>query len=383
MTADLDKLASTANRKKIVGKVADMIEASGIDVDDVGRIDKIRLNTYQALTKDADGEAQIHDLEAASVLLSPTWADGPQWPVVQPAKPTKVTPPGTPSKRKTKHHTVVILPDPQIGFRRFEDGSLDPFHDDSAMKAALKVVAAVDPSRVVNLGDFLDLAAWGKYTKEPSFYFTTQAAIDRGHLFLAEQRAAAPTAEIDVLEGNHDYRLVKGIIENATEAFGLRQANAPASWPVMSVPYLLRMDDLGVNYHAGYPAGELWITDDVRCIHGIKVRSNGSTASAVVNDEQVSTIFGHVHRLELQHKTRHTRLGPNKLYAATPGCLCRIDGAVPSMKGGTDLLGRPLTTWENWQQGMAIVSYYNDGPHSIELVQIDNGKAFFRGDLIS
>lgn len=376
----------TANRKKVMETVADLIQKSKIDLDDIGGIDKITIGTYQALTKDADGEAHIHDMERAAVVLSPKWADGPEWPVVQPAKPTIIKPPKAkrtaPAFTRT-WKTAVILPDPQIGFRRVGD-ELDPFHDVAAIDAALGVLAEVRPDRIVNLGDTLDLPEWGKYLKEPGFYFTTQPTIEYGHEYLARQRAAAPEAEIDLLEGNHDFRMTRGITENALAAFGLRQAATPESWPVMSVPHLLRLDDLNVTYHAGYPAGQVWINDNLRCIHGIKVRSGGSTASAVVNDESVSTIFGHVHRLELQHKTRHTRNGPLRMYAATPGCLCRTDGSVPSVKSGTDLLGRPLTTWENWQQGLAVVHYVDgDGPHSIELVEIQDGAAHFRGSQIS
>lgn len=384
----LEELDKAATRRKVIGRLADLIEKSGIDLDDVGRVERIRLNSYQAITKDnKTGEASVHDLEAASVVLSPKWADGPEWPVVQQAAPTIVKARGSGAQKRTTADgwkTAVILPDPQIGFRRQEDGSLEPFHDTRAMDVALSVLAEVRPDVVVNLGDTLDLPEWGKFTKEPGFYFTTQATLDAAHLFLANQRAIVPDAKIYLLEGNHDFRMTRAILDNAVAAFGLRQANVPESWPVMSIQHLLRLDELGIEYVGGYPAGEVWINDNLVCIHGTKVRSNGSTAASVVTDERVSVIFGHVHRVEFQSRTHRMRTGPLKTYAATPGCLSRIDGAVPSVKSGIDAFGRPLQTWENWQQGMGVVTFEEgDGRHVLELVPINDGSAVFRGQPIS
>jgi predicted phosphodiesterase len=289
----------------------------------------------------------------------------------------------TPRKHAEGWKTALILPDPQIGFRRFDDGTLDPFHDEQAIAVALRIIGTLVPDVIVNLGDLLDLAEWSRFEQEPAFASTTQAALDRAHLFLAEQRAAAPGADIRLLEGNHDRRIYKAVVNNAKAAFGLRQAaSPPESWPVLSVPHLLRLDELGVEYVGGYPAGITWVNDNLACIHGHKVRSAGSTAAAVVDDERVSVIFGHVHRIELLHKTRQTRSGPKHSLAATPGCLSRIDGAVPSTKGSTDPWGKPLTSWENWTQGIAVVSYMEgDGPFALELVPIFHGQAVFRGEV--
>ncbi len=372
--------ATTATRSgaKNLNKVAALLERSGIPLEEIGRVKNVRLSTYQGITKDDDGVAHVHDLESTSLVLSPSWADGPAWPVVQPAAPVQLPPADRRPSRTNAQRTAVVLPDPQIGFRDL-DGELDPFHDDAAMAVALQIVERLHPEVVVNLGDIVDFPAHSRFVQERAWANTTQAALDRTYRFLAAQRVAAPDAELVLLEGNHDRRLETSIVANAMASFGLRRAEQPASWPVLSLPHLLHFDTLDVNYVQGYPAGEYWINDSLRCIHGLKVRSGGSTASAVVKDDHVSTIFGHIHRIELQHQTRHDRYGPIRTFAATPGCLCRVDGAVPSMKGSTDLSGRPVRSWEDWQQGLAVVSW-GDGPTAIELVTIENGVAYFRGE---
>lgn len=374
------------NLSERLGRIADLLESRGIDPAEVGKIQKVRIGEYQTTVKvrHEDGTETVEQTTntADGLVFVPSWDDGPEWPVVQQAAPCRVSAPKPKKSAETlgAWQTAVILPDPQIGYRRYEDGTLDPFHDEAAMAAALQLVKHLKPEVVINLGDFLDLATFGTFEQEPAFALTTQAALDRGHRFLAEQRAAAPDAAIRLIEGNHDRRLQKSIIKNAQAAFGLRRANVPESWPVLSVPHLLRLDELDVEYVEGYPAGITWINENVACIHGHKVRSAGSTAAAVVDDERVSTIFGHVHRIEMQHKTRRTKDGPRHSFAATPGCLCRLDGAVPSTKSSTDSRGRPVGSVENWQQGVGVVTFEpGDGRFALELVAIYDGELTFRG----
>ena len=368
--------------KEALGIIADLLDRNNIDVDEVGKITRVSL--YQTAAKDADGEIQTKDL--VGIQISPKWEQGPEWPVVQPAKPVVINSPKKPNKAPALiggWKQAVILPDPQIGFRQFDD-KLDPFHDDAAMNVALQVTAALEHEngvdQVVNLGDFLDLPAQGKYEQEAAFAFTTQQAIDRGHLFLGEQRAAAPNAKIVVLEGNHDRRMQKFVQANALAAFGLRRANVPDSWPVMSLPYLLRLDELDIEYIDAYPAGMWWINDSLRAIHGDKVNSGGSTAMKYTNEmPHISTVFGHIHRQEIQSKTTFDRAGKIKAMAISPGCLCRVDGAEPSVKGSVGIDGRPVTYYENWQQGISVITYKPEGSFHVELVHIDDGKTLFRG----
>ena len=306
----------------------------------------------------------------------------PFWATVQQAKPTVIKAPKAPKDKKGKHEVHVVLPDPQVGYRDLPTG-LDPFHDERAIDLALQITSWLEEndnlSSVINLGDFLDLPSQGRFAQESAFASTTQNAIDRGHRFLVEQRAAAgPKAKIILIEGNHDRRMENFIVANALAAYGIRRANT-GELPVMSLPYLLRLDEIGVEYIDAYPAGAYWINDRLRAIHGTKVRSNGSTAAAYTNDTpHISTVFGHVHRQELQSRTVFNRDGAIKSIAISPGCLCRVDGAVPSVNGSTKISGSPAVYYENWQQGIAVITTEGDS-FSTELVQIDEGVAWFRG----
>lgn len=309
-------------------------------------------------------------------LFNPVTAARPT--VIKPAKPPKKVP-----ALLKGWKTAVILPDPQFGFRNVK-GVLDPFHDDRAIDVALQILSSVvHDSRVdtvVNLGDFLDLPAHSRYDQHQNWQQTTQAAIDAGHMFLARQRATAPRSQIVVLEGNHDKRISDTVLKFNAASFGLTRANVPDDWPALTAPFLLRVDDLNVEWLDGYPARKFWLNDWIKCVHGSIVRSSASTASAYARSDRTSTIFGHIHRIEVHHTTQQDRSGPVRMFAATPGCLCRVDGAVPGVKGAVDLSGKPLVNYEDWQQGVMVLRYREDDPkYVLETIHIQDGWAMFAG----
>lgn len=367
----------TAKLEKL-GKLVDLFDRQGIDINEVGQIK--RVSVYQSLTKNEEGEAEIHDL--MGVQFSPAWETGPQWPVIQQGPAHKLpTRKATPQKPQD-WLTAVILPDMQIGFYRRTDGNLEPTHDPVAIDLSIALVKKLNPTKIVMHGDNLDLPEMGKYRLSPAFGQTTQAAIDYATELVARLRDAAPNAEISWLAGNHEERLVNYLLDNAKAAFGLKQGGKPEGWPVLSVPFLCRFDEYGITYHPGYPAGQVWINQKLRCIHGTKAKSNGSTAHQYLAHEKTSVLYGHVHRREWAEQTREDYDGPKTILAASAGCLARVDGAVPSTKGGIDLDGRPLTVTENWQQGLAVVTYQEgDSPFNLELVPIRDGQMMYRGQL--
>jgi len=361
--------------REALGEIAKMLERNDIDIAEIGRVR--RVSVYQTVTKDEDGEAQTHDL--FGIQIDPRWAEGPEWPVVQQGPPIKVSLPKS-SKKPSGWPCAVILPDIQIGYFRRLDDDLEAIHDESALSVALQIIKDAKPTKIIMVGDNLDFCEFGKYRHTDAFARTTQASIDRATLLCAQLRQIAPEAEIVWIAGNHEERLPNMLLDNARAAFGLRRGNTPESWPVMSVPYLCRMDEFDVDYLTGYPAARYWLTPRLRVIHGTKVASNGSTAHKYLGTEKTSVIYGHIHRREWAERTREDWDGAKTILAASPGCLARTDGAVPSTKGATDLDGRPLPIVEDWQQGLAVIPYDEEsGEFVYEQVPIRDGWAMWRG----
>lgn len=303
----------------------------------------------------------------------------PAWPVIQPGPAhTIATPKKTSTPLGGQWKTAVLASDTQIGFRELDTG-LDPFHDDRAISILLDIVDIERPEQTVLMGDILDLAGQGRWAQEAAFARTTQPAIDRGTRLGAELRGRTP-GEIVWIEGNHEKRLQNFVETNAVSAFGLRKGNLPDSWPVMSLPNLLRLDEANIRYMDAYPASHWWVNDRLRCEHGTKANSSGSTAAQYMNDTpHISRAHGHHHRLEVQSKTTYDRMGKIKSVAISPGCLCRVDGAVPSVNGAIGASGKPAEVFENWQQGVVVIRYKDDGEFFWNLVQIEDGRAIYEG----
>lgn len=374
------------NQKKALNDIAAMLLRKGISLEDIGSIRKV--SVYQTVTKNEAGETEVHDLQA--IQFSPAWEEGPEWPVIQQGPSIQVQKPKTKSRVTKEWETAVIVPDIQIGFYRksLDSIELEPIHDESAIAVALGVIEDLNPDQVVMVGDNLDFAEFGKYLTAAPFKQLVQASIDRATMLCAQMRLVAPRAKITWIAGNHEARLARYIQTNAEAAFGVTRGKAGSElregWPVMSVPYLCRMDEFGVDYLPGYPESAHYLNSNLVVVHGDKVVSNNSTTKKYLDNERISVIYGHIHRNELAYRTYRTDLGPRTIMAASPGCLCRVDGAVPSTKSGMDEFGRPILQGaENWQQGLGVVMYQPFGKgnewFNYEPMWIYKGRGIFRG----
>jgi hypothetical protein len=231
---------------------------------------------------------------------------------------------------------------------------------------ALQVATAENPSDIVLLGDMLDLEGLSKYLSPPDSANLVQAAICELHGWLSDLRAACPSAKITYLEGNHEARLAKTVMAQISEAYGLRRADKMSEGPVLSVPYLLGLEGLGIEYIGPYGA-DYWLWNTVQILHGEVVRQGGgSTVAGLLRAHDHCVIQGHIHRLEQASRTVASPTGPHTYWACSPGTLARIDGAVPGAS-------RP-----DWQQGLALVRDLDSGP-ALELAQIQAGEVFVGG----
>ena len=266
--------------------------------------------------------------------------------------------------------TAVVLSDIHAGYSRdLQTNEFTPLHDEKACEIALNIIKKVKPKLVVLVGDALDLPDWSThFLQSPEFAFTTQKSLDWLASYLREVRQHCE--EMVYILGNHEARLEKAIIQNSVSAYGIRKANMPDTAPVISIPFLLGLDELDIEWHS-YPSGEYWINDNLVVIHGDRFGTkSGQTVMKMLDSPRCSVICGHAHRLEQAHQTVWTR-GKNVTYSATSvGTLAHIDGRVPH--GGSGRM--------NWQQGFAIVDY-GDEIFDINLIGIFNNKAIYKGEV--
>jgi metallophosphoesterase superfamily enzyme len=388
---NLKDLVKESRKQNTIKAIKDALDASGLDISDVGSISKIAVTGRSVHDEDKGTEKQTTTYQ---VVLSPAFQGGPGSVIERAEIQRQIK--RQKSKTKRTHlkgwETAVILPDIQIGYY---DKSIDPtrvelepIHDETAISVALQVISDIQPDQIVMNGDNLDFAEFSKYLNRIPFRNMVQPAIDRAAELCKELREAAPEAKIVWIEGNHESRLHKYMDTFASAASGVTRGKLKTQnredFPVNSVPFLCRMADFDVEYLVGYPESRYFLNSNLSIIHGHKVNSNGTTAAKYLNDAHQSVIYGHVHRMEYMYRTRRSPKGPRTVMAASPGCLCRTDGAVPSTNSGSDYFGRPLSIGgENWQQGLAIVQYqpFNEGDEwfNYEPMWIFNGRGILRG----
>jgi len=271
---------------------------------------------------------------------------------------------------------IIVLPDIHFGFWRVPgSGELCPTHDERALRVAEQIIETVRPNRLVLLGDVLDLPELSKYRLHPEFVGTTQAAIDACYSWLKHIRPYA--TQVIWLSGNHDERIINAIQDNVRAASALHRPNETD--PVLSIPYLLRLEELDIEYKGAYPAGAYYLNDHLACLHGRWLGSRRRSAAAeAIEQERVSVIFGHTHRISMAMATRNTRHAPKFVGAWNIGTLSKIDGSVPSTRGGWRPGHGPVQAWEDWQQGLAYVEVTEDW-FSVELIPIFEGRARWGG----
>lgn len=324
-----------------------------------------------ALKLKADKDHEIVKVVPSIYIEAPLRARHPKAfePIIQPIQIDLPKLP-KPNKSKTGVKRALIINDPQVGFRRtLHTTELHPFHDRRVLDLALQIAQTEQIDHISFGGDCLDLSEWSnKYLPEPEFYWVTQPALLEWAWWLTQFRLAQPGAEIKELEGNHDLRMPLLISANLRQAYKLRAVDELELPPALSVPRLLALHALNIDYVNGYPDNGYWLNRNIYITHGDMVRGTpGATANALTNRQAFTTIFGHIHRREFVSRRMKTHDGDLVYTAFCPGAVCHIDGRVPGSK-----------STDQWQQGLAVIEY-TEHEENIIPIAIQDGRAIYNG----
>ena len=302
------------------------------------------VSSWEGLTKDAQGEAHVHELHKYEYPDSPE--DESHF--LSQASPTIIN-----SSRirpiKRDGSLLADIPDIHYGLRKLPDGTLRPTHRPEVMDTWLQIMKSEQPDMIVIGGDGIDLPEVSKYDLDSNhFNDTMQLCIDGLHKYFSRLRADNPNADIIHLKGNHENRFNKFMIRNAMPLFGVRPANMPESWAVNSYPFLLRLDELGIKY-----VDELKINENLTTIHG-ELANKSSTAAMYLGRYATSMMFHHDHR-----RGSERRVYPNgtAIEAFGFGCQADVTGSVPSVHSSIDDRGMVVPKFENWNNGGGFVEY--------------------------
>lgn len=225
---------------------------------------------------------------------------------------------------KARYQMVMVANDFQI-----------PFHDEKALKLFLLFLQHEKPDWLVINGDFQDFWEISKYDIAPRAGKTFWEEIQMGRSILASFRRLLPQARITWIEGNHEFRLRQYLIRKAQALYDL---------PGLSVPELMRLDALDIEYVASKKVlsrfsdnyirlGDLYIG------HWDKVSKHaGYAAKNLVEEKGVSLIQGHTQRFGVHaRRTIDGRI----LVGLENFCLCSMHPTYVSHP--------------NWQLGFSVV----------------------------
>lgn len=189
-------------------------------------------------------------------------------------------------KKYPEFRRTVILADIHIGA-----------HDKRFWKVTLKWLRVKQPARVVINGDFLDAESVSRHGGNPSPPKLGRE-VAQAKKALLDLRTACPFSEIIYLQGNHETRLERYIIENAAALEGL-----------LTLPDLLSLAPLNIR----------WVPEDkqpirvgpAKILHGHQIRSSGLYPARklveIWGEPGVTVICGHFHQHQIVRKIMHPR----------------------------------------------------------------------------
>ena len=263
--------------------------------------------------------------------------------------------------------TKRIKPTRECSTTMFIGDTQFPFQDDRALSLARIAIQEIQPDTVVFVGDDLDMPTFSTFAQRSEWNSTLQGALDGLHEYIAQIKADSG-AEVIKHEGNHDFRLERQIRQYNGDLLGLRRANAHHELGVLTVGYLLRLEELGVIHVTGYPNAEYWHEDHLKSFHGKYTVADGSTMARVISKSTVSCVQGHSHRAELVYRTFQDGRNQRTIFGLNPGTMCDFS-KTPSGEFATDERGNITTQRPNWQQTVGLV-YHNAEMASPHLLPI-------------
>jgi len=151
----------------------------------------------------------------------------------------------TPSEERLSYGSLYVKPDNGQRFKTilgagdFHDIEVDEF----ALRMFVEKARAAQPDVITIHGDLFDAPEFSKHFQDPR-EFDLQTRMDKAHDILRQLREAAPNAQIDLIEGNHEARIARHTLENSAAIAVLLERQG------IDIRQLMGLDQFNVNYVA-------------------------------------------------------------------------------------------------------------------------------------
>ena len=235
----------------------------------------------------------------------------------------------------------------------------EPHIDKWAFSVALQLTEAIKPSRVILNGDWTDCYQISKFAQPGSPGPGFPAEIEMSVASLGNVRKASGKATIDLIEGNHEFRLKAFLNHEGSNLKGLKG---------LTMKEQLALTSMDINYIEC--RGSKWFStyvkahDDLLVGHFDKTSCHSAYAGkGLIEIHGTNIITGHNHSAGVHHRTMEHGM----VAAYEGGCLCTLDP--------------PYMAPKNWAHAITVA--IKDGVHPVYIRQIiiNNGRAWYDGRL--
>lgn len=226
-----------------------------------------------------------------------------------------------------------------------------PFHDERALRAVCDLLDTERPEQVIFLGDVADNSMLSKHRTHRRFGALLNETNDAVVQNFRRVREAVPDAQIVLLPGNHDDRVLYYAQDMAPEFEALRPGKLTddEETPPSSLGFrqLWRLDELGIEViDEDWKLAQFGITPELSARHGYLTGNNSERK--LLEKHGRSQVHGHDHRGSLVYRTKHDPLDIR--VAMSCGTLCEIK---------PDGLGYEPDP--DWTPGMGWCQVWDDG----------------------
>ena len=227
-------------------------------------------------------------------------------------------------KNKTRFQTILFCAD-------FHDKNTDSF----TLSVLIDTAKRLKPDIVCIVGDLFDLPEFGRYTVDPREWDVVGRIQFVHEKILAPLRKAVPDAQIDMIEGNHEHRLLRHLCD-ATPALKAVLSDLHG----LTMSSLLGLEKYEVNYIAKCGLTIYNLTDQKHELRkNYKVYFDAVLAHHYPEGARLGMpgVNGHHHKLEV--RTLH-----NETFGSYPWI----------QMGGIHRCDATYTNGEKWSNGFVI-----------------------------
>ncbi len=237
-----------------------------------------------------------------------------------------------------------------------------PNYQKELVEASVYWLECFQPERVWCLGDAGNNSPFGRHAvnMRKDLHISPEEAVWSTTELLARWSNAAPGAVRTLLFGNHDYWLIKRILEVYPRMMEIRRWGETK--PHLAMSTILKLDEIGWSYHetdGEYHDVDIEIVPELVGMHGtLTGKPHGGAVKEMSRWEGVSIIQGHDHTLGM---TAIRKRLPNRKHVQRYG-ICA--GSLANADLGYD----PA---HNIGQGWPVLTLWPDGRWSVDFALYD------------